>query len=92
MKTLKRLDLTNVMGGQAAQAPLAVRQGQATLDYNNCLGLAGAKANAATTAAGQRVMTGQLTPQAGIAAGVEANRTQRSDVAACDAKYPIPTE
>ncbi|HEY3806311.1 MAG TPA: hypothetical protein VGL61_27090 [Kofleriaceae bacterium] len=90
MKRIKSIDLANVVGGQLA--PLALRQGQATVNYNNCLGTATNKSNAATAAAGSAVQAGSLSPAQGIAQGVDANRTLRSDVAACNAQFPIPRE
>jgi hypothetical protein len=87
MKAIELSKLANVVGGQAANL---LAQGQATVNYNNCMGAAQNKANTATGAIFGQMKAGTLSPTEGVAQGVGVNRTLRSDVAACDAQNPIP--
>jgi len=87
MKRIKRLDLSNVVGGQAANL---LAQGQASVNYRNCLTAATTKADKATSSAFSQVNAGTLAPQQGVQAGVAAGRTLQSDVAACGQQFPIP--
>jgi hypothetical protein len=87
MKAISIKQLATVVGGQ--QANLA-QQGQATVNYNNCLGSATSKAQNATSGIFGKVQSGALTPTQGVSQGVGVNRQLRSDVAACDVANPIP--